>query len=304
MINARPTISVVIPVHNRPREIHEALDSVMAQTILPLEVIVVDDGSTDDTVSSVQGRTNDPVPVRIHRLSPNRGGGVARNTGVDAAQGDWLALLDSDDCWLPSKLERQIGCVINLMGDFVCFTNLAVNRHDGAAPTPWNRLPFSDGDDLERYVLTEKQAVQTSTLLMTTALARRVWFDERLRRHQDVDFILRMHNSDTRFVYLDEVLVTYSDNPAAMRVSKRKNATPSLEWLAIARDYTARPLLSRFYAREVFDMEYKDAPMRALSRLAVCVAQRDIGIIEGLGIALREVVPARAKGWMKAKLQR
>lgn len=292
------SISVVIPVRNRPVEIAAAIDSVMAQTLLPIEVIVVDDGSTDDTVAQVRVRTGDPVPVRIEALPENRGGGHARNVGIDAARGDWIALLDSDDRWVPDKLARQVERVAGA-GSAVCFTNLAVNRHDGTPPEPWNAKAFADGDDVEAFILAHNQAVQTSTLLLPTQLARTIRFDERLRRHQDLDFVLRIHHRGTPFRYIDAPLVTYSADPTANRISKRKNAAPSMTWLAIAREYTPRPLLARFYAREIFSMEYEDAPLRALGRLAAGTARRDVPLTFAARSALREIVPARVKALTK-----
>jgi glycosyltransferase involved in cell wall biosynthesis len=100
----RPTISVVIPTHNRASLLTRALDSVMAQTLEAVEVIVVDDGSTDDTTEVLERY---PAVERIH-LPVNRGGGTARNIGVEASRAPLVAFLDSDDEWLPHKLERQV----------------------------------------------------------------------------------------------------------------------------------------------------------------------------------------------------
>jgi glycosyltransferase involved in cell wall biosynthesis len=98
------TISVVIPTYNYARYLPEAIDSALAQTYAPLEVVVVDDGSTDETpeVLAAYG-----AKIRAVRQS-NQGVAAARNTGVAAARGEYIALLDSDDLWLPRKLELQI----------------------------------------------------------------------------------------------------------------------------------------------------------------------------------------------------
>ncbi len=94
-------ISVIIPVFNRPQMVQRALRSVLEQTEPPLEIIVIDDGSTDETPSVL----NTFVPqVQIIR-QPNKGVSAARNAGILQARGDWIALLDSDDQWLPNKLQ-------------------------------------------------------------------------------------------------------------------------------------------------------------------------------------------------------
>src|SRR5437773_3781756 len=98
------TVSVVIPTYNYARYLPEAIDSALAQTHAPLEVIVVDDGSTDDTprVLAVYGDR-----IRVIRQA-NRGPGAARNTGIAAARGEYVGFLDADDVWLPRKLELQM----------------------------------------------------------------------------------------------------------------------------------------------------------------------------------------------------
>lgn len=301
------SISVVIPVHNRPQDVNTALDSVMAQTLLPLEVIVVDDCSTDDTVAALHSRKGDPVSVRVELVTPNRGGGHARNVGINAARGEWIALLDSDDRWTPDKLALQsarLGGATAADSDVVCFSNLAVDHRDGSPLKPWNELPYAEGADIATFMLADHQAIQTSTLLMPTRLARKVHFDKRLRRHQDLDFVLRLYQHGARFLYIDAALVIYSADPAAARVSKRKNAAPSLTWLELAQAYTPRPLLSRFYTREVFGMDYEDHPMQALARLAGHVARGGVDPLTALQTALREIVPARAKQFAKAMMGR
>jgi len=104
MMDTAPQISVVIPAYNSVNTIGTTLRSVLSQTVAPCEIIVVDDGSRDETVAFV---TEHFPQIRIVS-QPNGGPASARNHGVRLAQGDWIALLDADDAWLPEKLERQI----------------------------------------------------------------------------------------------------------------------------------------------------------------------------------------------------
>jgi hypothetical protein len=98
-----PRFSVVIPTHNRAGHLAEAIRSVHDQTYPAHEIVVVDDGSTDDTAQVVEALIRDGIPVRYLR-QPNQGAAAARNRGIRAAEGNWIALLDSDDTWLPGKL--------------------------------------------------------------------------------------------------------------------------------------------------------------------------------------------------------
>jgi len=101
---ADPRVSVVIPAYNAERFLAEAIESVLAQAYEPLEIIVVDDGSTDATAAIT--RRFAPAVVCIGQ--PNAGIGAARNRGVDAAGGELLAFLDADDLWTPGRLRRQV----------------------------------------------------------------------------------------------------------------------------------------------------------------------------------------------------
>ena len=102
-----PLVSVVIPTFNCAKYILSALDSVLAQTYRPIEVIVVDDGSTDGTTDIIRNYTD----VRYY-YQFNQGVSVARNVGIEAAHGEFIAFLDADDCWKNNKLKVQINFML------------------------------------------------------------------------------------------------------------------------------------------------------------------------------------------------
>ena len=104
MVSRTPLVSVVIPTYNRVRLVQEAVASVLAQSYRPLELIVVDDGSTDATGDALAGRSEVCVLRQPHTGMP----GQARNAGARLARGEYLAFLDSDDLWQRHKLERQV----------------------------------------------------------------------------------------------------------------------------------------------------------------------------------------------------
>lgn len=101
---SNPTVSVVIPCYNGATFLRETLDSVLAQTYPVMEVLVIDDGSTDDSATIAESYG---PPIRVIR-QPNQGESVARNRGIDEARGDWIAFLDADDLWFEDKLHKQI----------------------------------------------------------------------------------------------------------------------------------------------------------------------------------------------------
>ncbi len=103
-----PTVSVIIPTYNRRAYVQEAIDSVLAQTYTDYEIIVIDDGSTDGTGEALRERYGDKI---IYEWQENQGLSAARNRGIESSRGQYIALLDSDDLWMPEKLERQVACL-------------------------------------------------------------------------------------------------------------------------------------------------------------------------------------------------
>jgi len=228
-----PSISVVIPLYNRAAFIADAVATVLAQTVPVLEILIVDDGP------SIVAAMTEPK-VRLISLPANVGGGGARNAGILEAKGDLLALLDSDDSWAPDKLARQIAALAAAPdpANSLCYTNLRIIE-DGRDVGLWNTRGPAPGEPLADYLVTHAQAVQTSTIVMPTALAQSVLFDPRLRRHQDWDFVLRAAEAGAQLVYVDEPLVNYLRNSDGNSVSTQGDPAPSLLWME-----TAKPLLT------------------------------------------------------------
>lgn len=127
-MNVGPLVSVVIPTYNRAAKICQAVESVLHQTYRNIEVIVVDDGSTDDTQARLQ-HYRDRIRVVCQE---NAGPGAARNHGINVARGNILAFQDSDDTWLPTKLEKQVA-LLESAGSTVpcCLCNAILNCLDG-----------------------------------------------------------------------------------------------------------------------------------------------------------------------------
>lgn len=123
----RRRVSVIIPTWNRAHQLHQALDSALAQTSSPYEIIVVDDGSTDDTASVVRGYRERARYV----IQPNAGVSAARNNGASRAAGDLLAFLDSDDTWHPEKLSVQLAALDATPAAGWCITGCDVIGRDG-----------------------------------------------------------------------------------------------------------------------------------------------------------------------------
>lgn len=189
-------VSCIVPVWNGERFVAEALDSILAQTYRSLELIVVDDGSTDGTAARVKAYGSRVACVR----QPNAGPAAARNTGIRLAGGEFVAFLDADDIWHPEKLTRQLRRFeARAELDFcVAHAQNFSAPELGGAPDASLRVPRAGA--LPGYV--------TSTLLARRALIERIGvFDPTLRHGDDTDWFLRAIDGGAVREVLPDVLL-------------------------------------------------------------------------------------------------
>lgn len=179
-------VTVVIPSYNRMHTLSRALDSVFAQTAsMTLEVIVVDDGSTDGTQQLVESR----YPQLVYIQQANQGVSAARNTGIKRARGDWVAFLDSDDEWLPHKLQNQLQ-LLSETGLKVCHTEEVWVRN-GVRVNQMNKHRKRGGWIFQTCL--PLCAMSPSSMLMHRDIIESIgYFDETLPACEDYDYWLRL----------------------------------------------------------------------------------------------------------------
>ena len=194
------TVSVVIPTFNRRPLLERALQSVLAQTVPAHEVIVVDDGSTDGTAEMVASQFPEVGLVR----QKNRGVSAARNVGIRASAGEWIALLDSDDEWLPSKLERQLE-ELKAEPDYdLCHCDELWIRK-GVRVNQGRRHRKAGGWIFDRCL--PLCAISPSAAVVRRSVFDEIgFFDEQLPACEDYDFWLRFC-SRRPVLYVDEAMV-------------------------------------------------------------------------------------------------
>jgi len=199
-----PLISVVIPSYNRAALIEKSIASIEQQSFRDFEIIVVDDGSSDDTEQVVTGLKNPHLTYIRH--PQNRGANAARNTGIQAARGEFIAFQDSDDTWHPDKLEKQQQALAAHSADicFCAFTRLH-NGTESQVPKPGYHI--QPGCHKLHTTLLRGNFISCQTLLVKRQLLLSVGlFDEDLPRLQDWEICLRLARSHP-IVYVDESLV-------------------------------------------------------------------------------------------------
>lgn len=257
--HSTPLISVVIPTFNRADIIVNTLNSVLNQSWRNIEVFVVDDASTDNT-AQVMGTVTDP---RVHFVSlpENTGGTRPRNEGIARSTGEFIALLDSDDEWLPEKLQRQYDFLRNFEGEArVCMTAKINKRPEGRHIR--RNKPLEGYTSVMEYLLLGND-FQTSTLLMDATIAKTTTFDPQLRKHQDWDFALRLEENHARFFYFDEPLTLYDDSDSVARISSDGKRDKSLLWLDSIKSRVPAYIYYGFYAKIVADSYLLSSDNRA-----------------------------------------
>jgi glycosyltransferase involved in cell wall biosynthesis len=182
-----PEVSVVIPTRSRSRMLAVALRSVLCQRDVDLEVVVVDDGSTDDTAAMVAG--TDP---RVHLIRNEVSGGVsaARNSGIAAAVGEWIAFLDDDDVWAPDKIVRQLDAATTAGREWVYAGDVNVDsdlRILNGAPPP---APDEVVASLQRFNAVPSGA--SNVVVRADLLAAAGNFDPQLKTNEDWDMWIRL----------------------------------------------------------------------------------------------------------------
>jgi glycosyltransferase involved in cell wall biosynthesis len=208
----RPTVSVLIPAYNAGWCVRKAVDSVLAQDWRDFEVIVVNDGSTDDT-AAVLAEYGQAIRVIDQ---PNGGMSNARNAGIRAARGEFIAFLDSDDWWLPTKLGRQVAMLRQRPELGFCSCAARVEDMDGALVNLWS-CPQWQGS-LLAYLFQGGASVPGSC---SAVLARRDLvlaagaFDETLRGAEDPDLWIRLA-AITDYACIDEPLVVILRRPGSV----------------------------------------------------------------------------------------
>jgi len=193
-------ISVIIPTYNRRHTLERAIDSVLSQTFKPFEIIIVDDGSEDGTRNWLQ----EAYPSIKYIYQPNNGVSSARNKGIRSSRGSWIALLDSDDEWMPEKLEDQVIFINENPGSLFCHTNEIWIRNGVRVNQMKKHKKY--GGDIFKYCLDMCRISPSSSLIKKEVFEDVGLFDESLTVCEDYDLWLRITANYT-ILFLDRPLI-------------------------------------------------------------------------------------------------
>lgn len=253
------SISVVIPAYNASMYLREAIDSALHQTLPPDEIIVVDDGSTDDTYA-IAASYGPPVTVL---QQTNHGLPTSRNVGARQANSEWIALLDADDVWEPNKLQLQME-ELKRTGADICYTGHVILQHEGDRTFLGKVHEVPPAEDIRRSLFEQVMTFLPSSVVLRKATMFSVGgFDESMRHgSEDMKMSLKLLHGGAKFAAVREPLFQYRRHGA--------NWNANLAWfeatIATYRElvYPHLPKSSRWFAFNGFRSQHESDVAYAL----------------------------------------
>ena len=240
------SVSVVIPTHNRTETLPRALDSVLEQTVAPNEIIVVDDGSTDDTARLI----NENYPQIRYLHQENSGVSAARNHGIRKARGDWIALLDSDDAWLGEKLSAQLALIKANPAYRLCHTEEIWVRN-GVRVNQMKKHAKSGGEIFSKCL--PMCVISPSSAMIHRSLFEEVGlFDESLPACEDYDLWLRICAREA---------VLYDETPRIIKYGGHEDQLSRRYW---GMDRFRIRALEKIVNDDCIETEYREKARKAL----------------------------------------
>lgn len=244
-------VSIIVPTYNRRDVIPRAIKSILRQTYSAYEILVVDDGSTDDTAAVINEMEDSRI--RYIALKENKGAAHARNIGIQEAKCDYIAFLDSDDEWMPRKLELQMKKMLNLSEEYgLTYCRMGGMCRDGknryTCPAPECPKGILEGDMFK--VLLLQNVIGTPTVLARKACIEQAGgFKENLRCLEDWELFLRI-SRNWRIGFVDKLLVEVHKSTGSV--------STNMAWYLIARCYMVSLYRQDMLEFEMLDMIQSD----------------------------------------------
>lgn len=267
-------ISVVIPIYNRQKTIERCLDSVLNQTFPAYEIIVVDDGSNDRTLAIIRQKYDKQVIIIKQN---HKGAQVARNTGIKAAKGEYIAFLDSDDEWAPNKLELQVQVLVQRPKAVICGNGYIQTEWKEKEPKVYEESYSKKTNAHSKKIMqlngksgnVYKQILNHSFCLFQTLLAPKKslveigLLDEKVPSYQEWDTAIRLAKNN-EFFFIQKPLFIYHLHDGETISKSTKKAIDGMEYnckkfqYEILAQLGSRALTQRYYGLLRQCIKYKD----------------------------------------------
>jgi len=237
-------VSVIIPTKNRSHCIERTLKSVYNQSIKNIEIIIIDDASTDNTSDIINRHQNrEKISIRYIKNEISAGGAVARNQGAELAKGKYISFLDSDDEWLPNHLSVGIKLLETNKSDGVYGAFYTQNKGGELSANNIKEKPFDM--NMADYIFSGIGDTRTSTFIFQSKCFKAVMFDEKQHKHQDWDLAIRFEKQFKLTINKERTVILHYDSNNRMSGSLNHDATEYL--LSKHGDSTKPKNLVNFY---------------------------------------------------------
>lgn len=268
-MSTRPRYSIIIPTYNRASSIEQTLTSCFEQTYQNLEVVTVDDGSSDDTLD-VLGRITDPRLVIVRQ--ENAGPAAARNHGMRIARGEYIAFLDSDDIWLPDFL-KQCESALSQESNQLLYGQIIVDRGVGRYWVKPDAAIQAD-ESIYDYLYIKGCFIQTSTMVIPASLASQVSWDESVTFGDNDQFAIDCFQTGINFNMLEKPQTLYADAISADALSQlpifdgtSEKYTNFFRWMQSQREHMSEQAWHGFRARFESVGLARSAPLKSFKLL-------------------------------------
>ena len=310
-ISDRPAVSVVLAVFNGARTIREAVESVLDQTFSDFELLIWNDGSTDQTATIVT-RYSDPRVI-ILGGPENTGAGLARDAAINVARGKWIAFIDADDAWLPTRLERLMAAA-GTRKDVMVFDDIMDCHDSSGGLVQWRRIRGRRAFGAVGGVPVDvgfQDYIRQRRLLIKPLFPAQVVFTAGLhhssyRFGEDTEYFLRLIEQGLQLIYVPEALYLYRSTAGSLSANPRRNEL-MLEVLVQARERmvfdTPDDMMAMDDKITGVRREIRYAPfLQALKgqkwRAAIEMLREHPGLLAEFLVRMQEYVPYRLHRWL------
>lgn len=284
-------VSVIIPAFRCEAVLPVAVASVIEQTFGDWEIIVVDDHSPDDIASAMAPWSSDPR-ISLIRQERNLGPTAARNAGIAAAVGRFVAFLDADDRWFPTKLQRQFDAVLSRPDPdrIFCVTQTIVNLSDGRHIIRPRRAKRAD-ERMDEFIFVSAGFCQTSSFFLSRTLAKTIGFRE-LSTGEDHLFAIDACNAGADYLLIEEPLVVYNDDVRPGRLSNRRSLDRGRAFMSEVGSIISKRALIGYEARYLGVLILRSNPMKGLAVVVRAVGCGALPLRFAITLLIRSATPA------------
>jgi glycosyltransferase involved in cell wall biosynthesis len=287
-----PLVSVIIPAYNSASFISRTIDTIIGQTFKQWEIVIVDDCSQDDLTGALAAYL-DRYPIHILRHAKNAGPSVARNTGIAAAKGRFVAFIDADDGWLPTKLEQQVEATLARPDpdSVFCLTRAYVDLGMGRRIVRPVRAKRPN-ERMDEFIFVSGGFCQTSAYFTSRVLAEPIGFRD-LPTGEDHMFAIDLCNAGADYVLIDEPLVVYDNRIRSGRLSQDTPLWRRQQFLAMLEGVLSPKAVLGYRSRNIGPVALRSNPISGLKLIGSATIQGALPVRFAVSAIVRTVMPSR-----------